>query len=73
MKVLIFLVTSAIYALVASFIWIQILLSCGLGPDSPAACNDRADHQAAIFAGIAIIVYGLFVIVYWRFRRPGVR
>ena len=73
MRVLRFLGISVVYGTIATFIWFQLLLSCGLGPDSSERCNATADHNAAIFTGIALIIYGLFVTLYWRGRRTGVR
>ena len=73
MKFFGFLVLSAVYGALASFIWFQIALSCGLGPDSPVSCNEKADRNAAFFAVAAIAIYGVAAFLYWRRPRSKVR
>ena len=64
-----FLAVSIAYAAVATFVWMQILLKCGLGPDSPAVCNQRADEQAFWFSVGAVALYVVFSIYIWRRKR----
>jgi hypothetical protein len=49
-----------------------IMLRCGLGPDSPVACNDAADRDAVIALIVAGIIYLLGAAAFWRRsrRRP---
>jgi len=72
-RLFLFLLVSAGYALVSSFIWMQIELQCGLGPDSPFECNQRADQQGELFVGVAIIAYCLAALISWRKLRTKVR
>lgn len=64
---------SAAYALIARFVWMQLLPHRGLGTDSLAACNVRADLQAEGFAAVALLGYALLTFLYWRKQRSGVR
>jgi hypothetical protein len=73
MKLALFAILTVGYLVVAVFVWLQILLQCGMGPDSPAACNVRADQQAVIFGVLAPIGYALLAVVYWRHRRTKVQ
>jgi len=72
-KLFLFLLVSVGYLLLTSFIWMQIELQCGMGPDSPFECNQRADQQGEIFAVVAIILYCLAVLISWRKLRTKVR
>ena len=69
MKPFALIAVSAVYALVAGFIWMLILLQCGLGPDSPVACNERADSQAFWFVIAAVAFYLIVSIAIWRLKR----
>ena len=69
MRPLGFLAVSIAYAAAATFVWMQILLQCGLGPDSPVACNQRADDQAFWFLLGAVALYVVFLIYIWRRKR----
>ncbi len=73
MRVMIFAIASLGYALAATFVWFPILLSCGLGTDSPVACNAEADFRAKVFVAGAVAFYGVATFIYWRLRRFGVR
>ena len=67
MKALIFVVLSVAYAIVACFTFLALALRCGMGPDSPAACNDVADRQAFSFAVGALVFYAILSVGYWRY------
>jgi hypothetical protein len=67
-KGLIFVCASAGYAEVAYFIYVAVLLQCGLGPDSPAACDAAADKQSFDFAVRALVFYAVLSVGYWRCR-----
>ena len=73
MKLFLIILISAGYFAVCSFIWLQIELQCGLGPDSPFECNQRADQRGTVFAVAAIITYGLAAFISWRKLRTKVR
>ncbi|MCW3798127.1 hypothetical protein OMW55_09955 [Sphingomonas sp. BN140010] len=66
MRLFAFVSTTAAYALAATIIYASILLHCGLGPDSPAACNNMADRQGAAIRVGAIIFYAVLAFAYWR-------
>jgi len=61
-----FLLATGAYAAVACVIYLGLLLQCGLGPDSPAACNDSADRQSASFVVGSLIFYAVLAFAYWR-------
>jgi hypothetical protein len=67
-KALIFISASVGYAIVAFFIFFLLILQCGLGPDSPVACNDSAETQAFSFAVGAFVFYAILSVGYWRYR-----
>ena len=69
MKLGLFAILTVAYLVIATFVWLQILLQCGMGPDSPAACNAQADSQSYIFIMAALVGYLLLAIVYWHHRR----
>ena len=73
MKFLGFLVLSAIYGALACFVCLQIIFSCGLGPESQVSCNESADRNAAIFAISAIIFYAVLAFLFWRRSRSEVK
>jgi len=66
-----YLVGSAIFATIASVVWLLIALQCGMGPDSPVACNERADQQAHLFALGSITVFLILSFFFWRRRGAG--
>ena len=70
MKALIFVVASFAYAILAYFIALFLALQCGLGPDSPMACNATADRQVFSFAVGAIVFYAILSVRYWWPRGP---
>jgi hypothetical protein len=69
MKLALFAILTVVHLSVAAFVWLQIVLQCGMGPDSAAACNVQADAQADIFVMAALLAYLLLAIVYWHHRR----
>lgn len=73
MKLFFFLVLSVIYAVVAATISIIIVTQCGLGPDSPVACNKSADNQGLIFNLVGLAIYIGLSFFYWRRRDAGAR
>jgi hypothetical protein len=66
-KALIFIGASVLYALIAYFIYLTLILQCGLGPDSPASCNDAADRESFSFAVGAVVFYAIVSVGYWRY------
>jgi len=66
-KALIFIGASVVYAIIAYFIYLALTLQCGLGPDSPTACNDVADRQSFSFAVGAVVFYAILSVGYWRY------
>ena len=65
MKALTFILASIAYAIIACFICLQLMLQCGLGPDSSLACNYAADRQVFSFAVGAIVFYAVLSVGYW--------
>lgn len=65
MKAFAFGLGTLAYLLLAYFIWLQILLQCGLGPDSPVACNDKADRQSFSFVVGAVLFYLILSVGIW--------
>jgi hypothetical protein len=61
-----FLLATVIYALVGAFVYLGILMKCGLGPGSSAACDITADRQGTAFLVGAIIFYAVLAFGYWR-------
>jgi len=68
-KALFFVCASAAYLLIAYFVAIILMGECGMGPDSPIACNDAADRQILSFAVGAIVFYAILSVRYWWPRR----
>ena len=66
MRLAIFLLVSLAYGFCAYVAFLLITLRCGLGPDSPAACNDAADRDAAIMLMVAGVVYLIGAAAFWR-------
>jgi hypothetical protein len=71
MRGLLFVSLSVVWVVIGGLIWFSIKLSCGMGPDSPLACNMNADYQASLFLVFLLVGYGLFSLMYWsrRFRK----
>ena len=65
MKILIFILATVAYAILAYFIALALQLQCGLGPDAPASCNDAADRQTFSFVVGAIVFYVVLSVGYW--------
>jgi hypothetical protein len=72
-RAVLFCSLSLLFAIVATYAWLCILMSCGMGPDSPAACNRIADSDAHIFSISAWVAYAIFTVIYWRRKRSGAR
>jgi hypothetical protein len=70
-KGLVFLIGSFVYGLIGIFIYMQVLLQCGLGPDSPVACNERVDEQLPFVIPALVIVYIIGALLFWRRRSKG--
>ena len=66
MRLFRFVLATGAYVVVASLIYLGLLLQCGLGPDAPAACNDSAESQSASFVVGAIIFYVVLAFAHWR-------
>jgi len=64
-KVLIFILATAAYAVLAYLIALGLQLQCGLGSDAPAACNDVAGRQTFSFVVGAIVFYLVLSVGYW--------
>jgi hypothetical protein len=64
-KALIFVAASFAYAVVAYIVYTGLILQCGLGSDSPTACNAAADRQSFSFAVGAIVFYAVLSAGYW--------
>jgi hypothetical protein len=64
-KFAVFVAASLAYAVVAYFIYTGLILQCGLGPDTPSACNDAADRQSFSFAVGAVVFYAVLSVGYW--------
>jgi hypothetical protein len=67
-KAVIFVAASALYALVAYFVFLALMLQCGLGPDSSSTCDASADRQSFSFAVGAVVFYAILSVGYWRYR-----
>jgi hypothetical protein len=67
-KTAIWIGASVIYTLSVYLIYRGLTLQCGMGPDSPAACNDGADRQSFSFALGAVVFYAVSSVGYWRYR-----
>ncbi len=68
MKSVTFIAASVAYTLIAYFIFLTLILQCGLGVSSPVACNDAADRQSFSFAAGALVFYAILSVGYWRYR-----
>ena len=64
-----FIFATSACALVILCVYLAILLSCGMGPDSPAACNDPANIDAHRFLVGAAIAYLAVGLVLWFVRK----
>ena len=64
----IFISVSVMWAMVGAIIWAAIQFDCGLGPDSPEACNIEADSKARRFLIFLPIAYAIFAATYWSRR-----
>jgi hypothetical protein len=67
----VFLIGSFVYALIGVFIYMQVFLQCGLGPDSSVACNQRVDEQLPFVIPALVIVYIIGALLFWRRRSKG--
>ena len=71
MRLTVFLIASFAYAFVGVLIYSQVLLQCGLGPESPLACNERVDKQLPFVIPGLVIVYIVGSILFWGRRSKG--
>ena len=68
MKGLAFATGTTVYLLLAYFIWLQVLLQCGLGPDSSPTCNARVDQELPFVFPILAVIYIVGSVWFWRRR-----
>ena len=71
MKLFNFLIGSSLYFFISMFTYFVILTQCGMGPDSPVACNLRAVDQGFGFILVALAVYLGLSLIFWRRRDAG--
>ena len=71
MRAFAFIAGTLLYAVAGIFIYLQFLLQCGLGPDSPNVCNDQVDQRLPSVIATLIAVYVIGVLLIWRRRSKG--
>jgi hypothetical protein len=69
LKATLFVAASVAYLLLAYFIWLQVLLQCGLGPDSSPICDARVDRELSFVIPILAVIYIAGAVWFWR-RSP---
>jgi hypothetical protein len=71
MRLILFVFLSLGFGFCVYIMELLIILRCGLGPDSPVACNAAADRDAQTALIVAGVVYLLGSAAFWLRRRRG--
>ena len=71
MKPASFIIASATFWLAIGAGYTLITFQCGMGPDSPSACNDLADQEARYFLIAMAAIYLAGLAYFLRKTRTG--